>query len=106
PPRTAERTLQSYITRLRKALGAGVVVRVGQAYRLDLDESAIDVGRFRRAVASGDTAAALDEWSGHPLAGLDVPGLAAIVDGLSEQWLAVVEQDLARRVDGEPAAVV
>ena len=34
PPRTAEKTLQSYVVRLRKGLGAGSIVRVGAAYRL------------------------------------------------------------------------
>ena len=36
PPRTAERTLQSYVTRLRKALGADAIVRTGAAYRLHI----------------------------------------------------------------------
>ena len=37
PPRTADKTLQSYVTRLRKELGADSIVRTGAAYRLDVD---------------------------------------------------------------------
>ena len=34
PPRTAEKTLQSYVVRLRAGLGADAIVRTGAAYRL------------------------------------------------------------------------
>ena len=47
-PRTAEKTLQSYVVRLRKGLGADSIVRIGAAYRLDLPADAVDVARFRR----------------------------------------------------------
>ena len=70
PPRTAEKTLQSYVVRLRKGLGAATIIRVGAAYRLDLASESTDVVRFRRQLASGDTEAALAEWTGTPLAGL------------------------------------
>jgi predicted ATPase/DNA-binding SARP family transcriptional activator len=106
PPRTADRTLQSYATRLRKGLGPDSVVRAGVAYRLDVAADAVDVVRFQRRLDAGDIDAALAEWTGLPLAGLVVPGLAATVDGLVEQWLAAVEADLARRVEAAaPAAI-
>lgn len=106
PPRTAERTLQSYATRLRKGLGPGSIVRVGMAYRLDVTADAVDVARFQRLLDAGDVEAALVEWTGVPLAGLVVPGLAATVDGLVEQWLAAMEADLARQVEADaPTAV-
>ena len=94
-PRTAEKTLQSYVVRLRSALGADAIVRTGAAYRLAVPAEAVDVGRFRRQLDSGNVAAALAEWTGTPLAGLDAPGLTPIVDGLVEQWLGAVETDLA-----------
>jgi predicted ATPase/DNA-binding SARP family transcriptional activator len=106
PPRTAGKTLQSYVTRLRKALGPGAIVRTGAAYRLDLDPEAVDVARFQRRLAAGDVDAALAEWAGPPLAGLDAPGLAATVDALVEQWLGAVEADLARRVETDAAAAI
>ncbi len=67
---------------------------------------AVDVGRFRQHLRAGDAAAALAEWTGVPLAGVDAPGLAATVDGLTEQWLGAVEADLVHRVDAGPHAAV
>jgi predicted ATPase/DNA-binding SARP family transcriptional activator len=106
PPRTAEKTLQSYVVRLRKGLGAAAIVRVGAAYRLDLPPDSVDVVRFQKHLASGDTEAALSEWSGAPLAGLQGHGLTPTVDALVEQWLAAVEVDLERRVSTDPASTI
>lgn len=106
PPRTVSKTLQWHIARLRKGLGAAAIVRTGAAYRLDVLPEAVDVGRFRQHLRAGDTTAALAEWTGVPLAGVDAQGLAATVDGLTEQWLGAVEADLVRRVDAEPHAAV
>lgn len=106
PPRTAEKTLQSYVVRLRKALGPEAVVRAGAAYRLDVEADAIDVSRFQRRLADGDVAAALAEWTGTPLAGVDAPGLAPVVDGLVEDWVLAVETDAQRSVDVDAAAVI
>ncbi|MFV1992128.1 MAG: winged helix-turn-helix domain-containing protein, partial [Acidimicrobiales bacterium] len=61
PPRTADKTLQSYVTRLRKGLGAESIARVGAAYRLDVDADSVDVARFQRCLDSGDNKAALAE---------------------------------------------
>ncbi|MGW5688280.1 AfsR/SARP family transcriptional regulator [Nonomuraea sp. NPDC003754] len=74
PPRTADKTLQWHVARLRKSLGRGTIVRVGAAYRLDVAPDAVDVTRFRRHLREGDLAAALAQWGGTPLAGLDAPG--------------------------------
>jgi predicted ATPase/class 3 adenylate cyclase len=106
PPRTAGKTLQSYVTRLRKGVGAAAIVRTGSAYRLDVGPDAVDVARFQRLLAEGDVEAALAEWIGPPLAGLDAPGLTATVDALVEQWLGAVEQHLARSVETDPAAAI
>jgi predicted ATPase/DNA-binding SARP family transcriptional activator len=106
PPRTADKTLQGYVAQLRRGLGAEAIVRVGAAYRLDLDPEAVDVGRFRRLRASGDITGSLAVWAGTPLAGLEVPGLTAAVAGLVEQWLDAVEEDLSRRVVTDPAGTV
>ena len=106
PPRTADKTLQSYVVRLRKGLGGQTIARTGAAYRLDVETDAVDVGRFRRHLEARDIERALEEWAGPPLAGLDAPGLAPVVDGLVEQWLGAVEIDLERRVRTDaPAAV-
>jgi predicted ATPase/DNA-binding SARP family transcriptional activator len=106
PPRTAEKTLQSYVVRLRAGLGADAIVRTGAAYRLAVPADAVDVTRFRRQLDSGNVEAALVEWTGTPLAGLDAPSLVPIVDGLVEQWLGAVETDLGRRVETDPPGVI
>ena len=106
PPRTAEKTLQSYVVRLRRALGAGAIVRVGAAYRLTVHPEALDVARFRQQLALGNIEAALVEWTGIPLAGLEAPGLTPVVDGLVEQWLATVEIDLEHRLQTDPTATI
>ncbi|WNB85857.1 AfsR/SARP family transcriptional regulator [Cellulomonas sp. ATA003] len=67
---------------------------------------AIDVVRFRKHLDVGEVEAALAEWTGAPLAGLDAPGLAATVDGLLEERLAALETALGRQVDADPAAVI
>ncbi len=106
PPRTAERTLQSYVARLRQALGRDAITRTGAAYRLNVESDDVDVIRFERLLGEGRVDEALAEWAGPPLAGLDVPGLAATVTGLTEQWLTAVETELERRVDVDPAAAI
>lgn len=106
PPRTAEKTLQTYVGRLRRSLGADAVTRAGAAYRLDVDPRAVDVLRFERRLDAGDVAGALAEWDGEPLAGLDAEGLAPSADRLAERRLEALEADLARRVDEDPAGTV
>lgn len=104
PPRTAEKTLQTYVARLRKALGPTAIARIGSAYRLDVDPAAIDTSRFRHALQHGETTAALAEWTGAPLAGIEADGLRPLVDGLVEQWLDAVEADLQDTVETDPGA--
>ncbi len=106
PPRTAERTLQSYLARLRGALGAAWITRTPGAYRLELGADAVDVARFERRLDDGDLNSALREWTGAPLAGLEAPGLEPTVVRLTERWLAAVEQDLETRVDSDPAGCI
>ena len=106
PPRTAERTLQSYIAGLRKVLGAAAITRSAGAYRLDLPRDAVDVVRFQRLLDAGDVESALQEWTGIPLAGLEAPGLDSAVVGLTERWLSATERDLERRVESDPAGCI
>lgn len=106
PPRTADKTLQAHVTRLREALGRDRIVRVGAAYRLEVPADAVDVLRFDRLVATGDVDGALRLWTGQPLAGLDHDGFGGAVERLVEQWLGATEVQLARRVEADPAAAV
>ena len=105
-PRTAEKSLQSYIARLRKSLGPDAIVRTGSAYRLDLASDQVDVLRFQGHLDAGHIDAALAEWTGTPLAGLDTAGLAATTDGLVEKWLGAVETNLERLVETDAAAAI
>jgi DNA-binding SARP family transcriptional activator/WD40 repeat protein len=82
PPRTAAKTVQVYVSQLRKALGSDVIVTREQGYMLAVERDQLDVSRFealcatgRRALADGDTvraaerlASALALWRGEPLA--------------------------------------
>ncbi|GAA3166176.1 AfsR/SARP family transcriptional regulator [Nonomuraea roseoviolacea] len=114
-PPGARRTLQTVIARIRRdvlAESGTVVQRVG-GYLLDVDESAVDVRRFRvlaeQATSVPDPAAPLGEalalWRGDPLT------------GLSGEWAERVRQRLcderkdallrwARAMTGRDAAAV
>ena len=46
PPRTVAGTLQTYISRLRRALGRDVIESVGTGYRIDLGEHLLDEYEF------------------------------------------------------------
>jgi DNA-binding SARP family transcriptional activator len=91
PPPTAAKTVQVYISRLRKALAGGkdngsgaVVVTREHGYELDLEPERLDAHRFARLVAEGRdelaagrperAGSALEEalslWRGPPLADL------------------------------------
>ncbi|MDQ1520494.1 MAG: hypothetical protein QOI55_1567 [Actinomycetota bacterium] len=50
PPDGARRTVMTYVSRLRLALGDGYVVTQDPGYRLDADDDAIDSARFERLV--------------------------------------------------------
>ena len=81
-PATAAKTVQVYVSQLRKALGAGVIVTHGRGYRLAVEPEQVDAVQFealrgegRRALADGDAVrarerlcAALGLWRGEPLA--------------------------------------
>src|SRR4029450_13040223 len=75
-PGRATKTVQVYVSRLRKALGDGVLVTRGGGYALELNGESVDADRFsrladegRKALDDGDPrgareklTAALDLW--------------------------------------------
>jgi YVTN family beta-propeller protein len=89
-PDTATKTVQVYVSRLRKALGDGVLVTRGGGYALEPRADCVDADRFRRFAGAGREAldngdpqgaretltAALDLWRGRPLADLAYDGFA------------------------------
>jgi DNA-binding SARP family transcriptional activator len=84
PPDTATKTVQVYVSRLRKALGDGVLVTRDGGYALEANGDSVDADRFMRLADDGREAldgndprraretltAALDLWRGPPLADL------------------------------------
>jgi predicted ATPase/DNA-binding SARP family transcriptional activator len=114
PPESALKSLDVYVWRLRRALPALRVEKIGRGYRLELaDGDHFDLREFERLVAEGRAAAAdgdprrtsrllseaLRLWSGPPLAGLDEPFARAAADRLADLRLAAVEERIAADLD-------
>lgn len=57
PPDGARRTVMTYISRLRLALGDGHIVTQAQGYRIEVDTDAVDAGRFELLAERARTAA-------------------------------------------------
>jgi len=132
PPATATKTVQLYVSQLRRTLGregAGVVETSTPGYVARVAPERIDLARFQRLVreargrlAAGrpDQAAGLfDEalalWRGRPLAGIEFESFARHrVEQLEEMWVEAlldrIDCDLAlgnaARVVGELEALV
>lgn len=84
PPRSAPKSLQSHVSRLRRVLPAGAISTEGAGYRLTVSPEDVDAHRFERFVAAGRQAVdggdprrairlldrALDLWRGSPLTDL------------------------------------
>ncbi|MEJ7801164.1 MAG: BTAD domain-containing putative transcriptional regulator, partial [Ilumatobacter sp.] len=104
----AKATLHTYVSNLRKLLG-DVIVRQGDAYRLDCTDATIDAAAFEdlcaRAAAiegaeqaSGALRQALSLWRGHAYADIEANGhLDGEITRLSEMRLAALES----RVDAD-----
>jgi WD40 repeat protein/DNA-binding SARP family transcriptional activator len=119
-PASAAKTVQGYVSHLRKVLGGGVIVTEGRGYRLAVAPGQVDAGRFellsaegRRALSEGDPVrarerlcSALGLWRGEPLAEFAYePFAQAAVARLREARLLALEDridaDLAAGSDGE-----
>ncbi|MGH9049082.1 MAG: BTAD domain-containing putative transcriptional regulator [Acidimicrobiia bacterium] len=115
PPRSAENSLHSHLTRLRRILGGGSIVREGTAYRLASPTDAAQFVALVERAASSDPATrqrdlteALAMWRGTPFG--DCSGhrfLRAPVDALTTTYSRAV-RELAglHLVDGDPLAAV
>jgi predicted ATPase/DNA-binding SARP family transcriptional activator len=119
PPATAAKTLQVYVSNLRKALGGGVLITRDRGYALEIEPGQIDFERFQRLAKSGHGALqasdprgarhalgeALGLWRGPPLADLEYEPFAqdeiariedAHLSGLEDR----IEADLALAESG------
>ena len=107
PPKTAVKTVQVYVSRLRKVLGANTIVTSAPGYVLAVDKEQIDARRFERlaaqgsrALSAGDLAAAraslgeaLALWRGAPLSDFAYERFAqAEAARLHELRLAALEE--------------
>ncbi|MEV5408477.1 BTAD domain-containing putative transcriptional regulator [Thermopolyspora sp. NPDC052614] len=111
PPRDARNALQTYMARLRQALGADGVLTRPPGYLLDLPPDAVDATRFgaliaraaERGVAAGDRLALLEEalglWRGPALAEFGFPYAQAEAARLTELWLSAREERAAALLD-------
>jgi DNA-binding SARP family transcriptional activator/ABC-type transport system substrate-binding protein len=112
PPASAQRSLDSYVSRLRALLGADRIERRAPGYLLNVEPGELDLARFeelleqgRSDAARGDAAAARDHlrhalalWRGRPLADLEYePFAAAEAVRLEERRLLALEA----RIDAE-----
>ena len=109
PPRTAAKSLQTYVLRVRNAVepdrgggAASVIVTEGHGYRLQVEPTQVDAQRFGRLLAVSregrvhdrleTLGEALDLWRGTPYAGmLDSPALAGESARLDELRLGALE---------------
>jgi peptide/nickel transport system substrate-binding protein len=109
-PRTALKTLQTYVSQLRRALGDGVIVTRPPGYLLSAADGALDADRFaalltsgRSALERGDAAEAASRlreglalWRGHALAEMAYePWARAAVEQLEEERLQALETRIA-----------
>lgn len=114
PPDTATKTVQVYVSRLRKELGEGRLVTRGAGYALEVGPDDVDVDTFERlgqegheALNRGDAATAaaclrdaLECWRGEPLSDFAYEIFAQnAIARLEELRLAVLED----RIDADLA---
>jgi YVTN family beta-propeller protein len=62
-PATAVKTLQGYISNLRKVLPADAIVTQGRGYVLTVEPDRVDVARFEQLIAEGRRALDAGDWA-------------------------------------------
>jgi DNA-binding SARP family transcriptional activator len=110
PPRRAAKSIQVYVSRLRKELGEGRLVTRAPGYVLRVERSELDLGRFEQLVGDAGAAdprvaaerlrEALELWRGPALSDLAYePFVQTEIGRLEElRWAA-----LERRIDADLA---
>lgn len=122
PPASARKTLQTYISNLRQALGGEAIETDPSGYALHVAPDDVDVARFRSLVRSGEAALrdgdattarnalrdALALWRGAPFTDVAAhTGLANEAVCLGEERLSALEMRIsADLADGAHAALV
>jgi DNA-binding SARP family transcriptional activator len=94
PPATAPTAVQVYVSRLRKALGAGAIATRDPGYVVEVGPRSLDLVRFEAAAAAGRAA----------LAAGDTEGGAALLREALDEWRGPALADLARERFAQRAA--
>ena len=100
PPQGAQKTLQVYVSQLRKALGKDRVQTKAPGYLLRVADDELDLARFQRLVGDGRLTEALALWRGPPLAEFAYERFAqGEIARLEELRLACLEQRIEHDLD-------
>jgi predicted ATPase/DNA-binding SARP family transcriptional activator len=100
-PDGGRKTLQVYVSQLRKALGKDRLQTQAPGYRLRVDRDELDLERFERLAGSGQIHDALALWRGPPLSEFAYQRFAqADIDRLEELRLACLEKRIAADLAG------
>jgi len=92
PPASAQSALQVHVHSLRRTIGPDRIVTRTPGYLVRVDAGELDVERFERLVADGDTHGALALWRGQALADVAFePFALAEAAKLEEARLAAIE---------------
>ncbi len=104
PPSTANKIVQTYVSRLRKLLGADTILSARDGYVLDGGVE-VDADRFRQLLRQGHREEALSLWRGPALA--DVPALHFEGRRLDELRVTALEERFESELGsgGGPALV-
>jgi len=103
-PRSATKLVQTYVSRLRKLLGAQSIQLASSGYLLDAGVT-VDALRFREFIERRQFEQALALWRGDALS--DVPALAPDARQLDELRVSAIEERLANELErGEGPALV
>ncbi len=100
-PETATKSVQVYVSRLRKALGAVRIETTPAGYRIRLEPGELDVERFEHLAEGGETDEALGLWRGEVFADFRYAPFAAaearrLEELRDELLLGRVDERLAR----------
>jgi peptide/nickel transport system substrate-binding protein len=108
PPPSADQTLDSYVSRLRRVLGPDRVVRRPPGYLLVVEPGELDLERFERLVEARSLHEALRLWRGPALADvLYEPFACEQAERLEERRLVALEDRIeADLATGEGAQLV
>jgi DNA-binding SARP family transcriptional activator len=100
PPQAAQKTLQVYVSQLRKTLGKDRVQTKAPGYLVRVRDDELDLTRFQRLVEDGRLQEALLLWRGPPLAEFSYERFAqGEIERLEELRLACLERRIEQDLD-------